>query len=126
MYVAAAHGRGPPTHADTLIMRNLLRGMALAAGLLATATQLHAQAYPARPVTVIWPYAAGSGTGLAHKKWMEMALGSLGQPVLFEYRGGAGARLGQMAVAKAPPDGYLLSFTNDAVLTIAPLALSSF
>jgi tripartite-type tricarboxylate transporter receptor subunit TctC len=90
------------------------------------ASDANAQAYPSKPITVIWPYAAGSGSALAHKKLMEVAAASLGQTLVFEYRGGAGGRLGVMAVSKAPSDGHLLTFATDAVLTVAPLASSSF
>ena len=108
-------------------MRHSFIGTLFAACLSAGfACNANAQAYPSKPITVIWPYAAGSGAGLAHKRMMEVAAASLGQPLVFEYRGGAGARLGLMAVSKAPPDGYLLSFASDAVLTVAPLASPTF
>jgi tripartite-type tricarboxylate transporter receptor subunit TctC len=108
-------------------MRHLSTKLWIAAALTAAiASGAAAQTYPSKPITVIWPYAAGSGSALAHKKLMEVATAGLGQPLVFEYRGGAGGRLGVMAVSKAPNDGQLLTFATDAVLTIAPLASSTF
>ncbi len=67
-----------------------------------------AQAYPARPVRIVVPLAAG-GTGdtLARFVSEEMAK-LLGQPFLVENRPGSGGVIGTEMVAKSAPDGYTL------------------
>jgi tripartite-type tricarboxylate transporter receptor subunit TctC len=74
--------------------------------------------YPAAPVTIIVPMAAGGADTLARiisdrvsKIW--------GQPVIVVTKAGAGTILGTEAVARAKPDGYTLGMAISA-LTINP------
>lgn len=85
----------------------MLRLSALLLGALLSA-QCGAQAYPAKPVRVVVPLAAG-GTGdtLARFVGEEMAK-LLGQPFLVENRPGSGGVIGTEMVAKSAPDGYTL------------------
>lgn len=85
-------------------MRLPLAGLVLA---VATAAAL-AQPWPAKPVRVIVPLAAG-GTGdtLARMVSEEMAK-ILGQPFVVENRPGSGGVIGTEQVAKSAPDGYTL------------------
>ena len=87
----------------------LLAFLALMAALvwpLAAAAQ-----YPGAPLKVIIPYPAGSAVdGVARTVLTRMASG-LGQPVVFEYKVGAGGNIGMDFVARAPKDGYTLLFT---------------
>ncbi len=81
----------------------LVAALLLCAPLLAAA-----QAYPAKPVRVVVPLAAG-GTGdtLARAVAEEMAK-ILGQPFIVENRPGSGGIIGTEQVAKSPADGYTL------------------
>jgi tripartite-type tricarboxylate transporter receptor subunit TctC len=85
----------------------MMRLLALLLGVLLSSACL-AQAYPAKPVRMIVPLAAG-GTGdtLARFVCEEMAK-LLGQPFLVENRPGSGGVIGTEGVAKSPPDGYTL------------------
>ncbi len=100
-------------------MRNsLLAGCALA--LLGAAPLAPAQTYPAKPIRIIVPFAAGGPTD-THSRWAGQQINAaLGQPVIVENRGGAGGVIGTEAVAKAGPDGYTLLGGNPGPLTIAP------
>ena len=63
--------------------------------------------WPNRPVTMLYPFTAGSaGDGVGRILAARMAE-ILGQPVIFENAGGAGGMTGANRVAKAEPDGYL-------------------
>src|SRR5262249_3620106 len=63
--------------------------------------------WPSRPLTMLYPFAAGSaGDGIGRIIAARLAE-ILGQPVLFENVGGAGGMAGASRVAKARPDGYL-------------------
>ena len=97
-----------------------------------------AEIWPSRPLTMLYPFSAGSaGDGVG--RILASALSDLlGQPVIFENVGGAGGMTGANRVAKAAPDGYefLLGGTfmvlnetiyrhplYDAVKDFAPVAL---
>jgi len=78
-----------------------------------------AQAFPARPLKIVVPFAAGgSADGIARILAQGMSA-QLGQPVTVENRGGAGGIIGIDAVAKAPPDGYTLGLGNATGMSAA-------
>ncbi len=79
-----------------------------------------AQSYPAKPIRLINPYAAG-GPGELLAREVGVPLGALlGQPVIIESRPGAGAMLGAEAVSKSAPDGYTLLIGGAPSLVISP------
>ncbi|MBV7454477.1 tripartite tricarboxylate transporter substrate binding protein [Acidovorax sp. sif1233] len=86
-----------------------LAAVAVAACLL-PGTKAHAQgpAWPAKPVTIVVPFAAGGTTDVLARALGEKLGVALGQPVIVENRGGAGATIGADYVAKAPADGHTL------------------
>lgn len=67
-----------------------------------------AQAYPTRPVTLVSPFPAGSGSDLTARSIAPALAYALGQPVVVENKPGAGGSIGANYVAKARPDGYTL------------------
>lgn len=90
-----------------------LRTLALlAAGLLAGAAA--AQDYPARPITLIVPYAAGQGADAAARLVADRLGARLGKVFVVENRPGAGGNIGAAAVAQAQPDGYTLLVGSNA------------
>jgi tripartite-type tricarboxylate transporter receptor subunit TctC len=94
--------------------------LAFALSMLGGATLAGAQPYPAKPVRIVVPFAAGGPTD-THSRWAAQQLNAaFGQPVVVENRGGAGGVIGTEAVAKAAPDGYTLLGGNPGPLTIAP------
>ncbi len=86
--------------------RHLVQALALAATLAAGPAL--AQAWPAKPVSLIVPFPAGGTTDVLARALAEKLQQSLGQPVIVESKPGAGATLGADFVAKARPDGYTL------------------
>ena len=93
----------PPARRHLLALATL----AVAACALPSAPA-HAQAWPAKPVTLVVPFAAGGTTDVLARALGEKLSTALGQPVIVENRGGAGATIGADYVAKAPADGYTL------------------
>lgn len=83
---------------------------ALGAGLAALPTLGRSQpaAWPARPVKLIVPAAAGGASDRLGRMLAPDFLKALGQPLVVENRAGAGSTLGTSAVASAAPDGYTL------------------
>jgi len=98
----------PPTTPST--RRHHLLALAALAGAACAlpSAPAHAQAWPAKPVTIVVPFAAGGTTDVLARALGEKLGTALGQPVIVENRGGAGATIGADYVAKAPADGYTL------------------
>jgi tripartite-type tricarboxylate transporter receptor subunit TctC len=93
-------------------MKILPRAFILAASLLAASAAL-SQTYPSAPITMVVPFAAGSGTD-AVARIVARKLGErLKQPVLVDNKAGANAQIGAQFVAKAKPDGYTLLMTTN-------------
>src|SRR5690242_1855652 len=65
-----------------------------------------AQTYPARPMTMVIPFAAGGPTDVLGRVMAQRMSELLGQQVIVENLGGAGGMTGSKRVADAPPDGY--------------------
>lgn len=84
------------------------------------ASAASAQYYPAKPIRLISPYAAGGGSDTLARVVGQKLLESWSQPVVVDNRPSAGGNLGAELVAKAAPDGYTLFVTPSAVMTINP------
>ena len=67
-----------------------------------------AQPYPAKPIRLIVPFAAGQGADVAARLIAQKLGDEIGQPLVIDNRPGAGGNIGAQAAAKAPPDGYTL------------------
>ena len=85
------------------------RGL-LAALLIGATGQAAAQAWPAKPVRVVAPYAAGGTNDIAARILAERLSQRLGQQVIVENKPGANTRIATEFVAKSAPDGYTLYF----------------
>jgi len=70
--------------------------------------------YPIKPIRAIVPFAPGSPVEIPARLIAPRLTEAMGQSFVIENRVGAGARVGTAMVAKAPPDGYTLLFTNSA------------
>ena len=98
----------------------LLRPSAIAAALL-MASLAQAQApYPARPIRLIIPYPPGGSTDYVGREVAQKMSEYLGQQVVIDNRAGAGTQIGLALGAKAPPDGYTITFGTSAGLAVNP------
>jgi tripartite-type tricarboxylate transporter receptor subunit TctC len=77
-----------------------------------------AQGYPARPITLVNPFAAGGPVDAVARIMSAPMSKILGQPVLVDYTVGAAGTLGVGRVARAAPDGYTLSIGHWATHVI--------
>jgi tripartite-type tricarboxylate transporter receptor subunit TctC len=83
----------------------LLVSAAIIASALAAA---RAQDYPARPVEMVVPFAAGGGSELLARLLADGLAKRLGQPFVVVNRPGANTNLGTFSVVRAKADGYTL------------------
>lgn len=86
----------------------------LGAGLCAN-TQAAAPAYPApgKPITLIVPFGAGSGTDQQARAFAQALGTEFGAEIVVENKGGASGMIAAQYVAKAPADGYTLMLTTN-------------
>ena len=77
--------------------------------------------YPARPVTIVIPYAGTSGLDNEMRLYNQSILQATGKQFINDAKGGAGTTIGSAYVAKASPDGYTLLAQNSP-FTISPIA----
>jgi tripartite-type tricarboxylate transporter receptor subunit TctC len=82
---------------------------ALCCALALFVSQALGQSYPARPITLVNPFAAGGPVDAVARILSAPMSKSLGQPVLVDYAVGAAGTLGVGRVVRALPDGYTLS-----------------
>lgn len=101
-------------------MFNPARLALCAFAILASAGGAAAQNWPARPVTMVVPFAAGSASDTAGRLLAVGLSEALGQQVIIENVGGGGGMTGAARVAKAPPDGYQFLFASVDSMAITP------
>ena len=77
-------------------------------------------AYPTRPITLVVPFPAGSGTDAVARIVATELATVLGQAVIVENKAGGNATIGAQQVARAAPDGYTLLGATNTPLSAAP------
>ena len=86
--------------------RTILAACAVLIGL--NASIVHAETFPARPVTIIVAVPPGGGTDIVARKLAQRLSVRWGQPVIVDNKAGAAGTIGTTAVARADPNGYTL------------------
>jgi tripartite-type tricarboxylate transporter receptor subunit TctC len=84
-----------------------------------------AQPWPAKPVKIVVPFAAGGATDVVARLLAQKLTEAWGQSVVIENRAGAGGNIGAEAVAKSPADGYTLLMTSGSIVTANPYMYKS-
>ncbi len=90
------------------LARRIAAAAATAAVMLSPMAAAAQEAYPARPVTVVVPYAGGSASDVVTRILVDRMGKAMGQPFVVDNRPGGSGNLGTALVAKAAPDGYTL------------------
>ena len=96
----------------------------IAALALCAAVSVFAQSYPARPLRLVVPYAAGGSTDVLARIIGQKLTAMLGQAVVVDNRTGAGTLIATEIVAHAAPDGYTFLMATPP-LTGAPVSVTS-
>src|SRR5436309_10058287 len=86
-----------------------LSALAVAAVSIGLTENASAQSYPARPITMIMPFAAGGPSDVIARIIADRMRVSLGQPIIIEAVPSASGLVGVARAVRAAPDGYTLS-----------------
>lgn len=102
-----------------------LRPLALSFGAAALSLAMTGQAlaadFPARPITLVVPFAAGGPTDIVARSLGASMSKDLGQTIVIENRLGAGGTIAAGSVAKASSDGYTLLIHHNGMATAPAL-----
>jgi tripartite-type tricarboxylate transporter receptor subunit TctC len=94
--------------------------LVIVAGIAAT-PRANAAEYPARPIKLVVPYAAGGPTDVLGRLVGEFLGRDLKQPVVVENKAGAQGAIGAEIVARSEPDGYTLFVTAASIIVLNPM-----
>ena len=86
--------------------------VSLAVSLALTASLASAQNFPAKPIRIVVPLAAGGPGDVLTRAVAQKLTDKLGQQVVIDNRPGANTNIGNESVAKSAPDGYTLLSTE--------------
>lgn len=98
----------------------MLRSFLGAMALFLTATSVHAQDWPSKPITLLMGFPAGSGVDVVARMLQPSLETSLGQRLVIDYKPGAGGNVASEAVAHARPDGYTFLLGTAATHGVNP------
>ena len=104
--------------------RRALAGLG-ALTILPGAHNAHAQAFPAKPIKLIVPHAAGGNSDAFGRILAQRLSDRIGQQVVVENRPGAGGTIASAFVARSAPDGYTLLVADNGTHAIAPTLYGS-
>jgi tripartite-type tricarboxylate transporter receptor subunit TctC len=102
-------------------LTTLVSLIAAAAMLSGAARPASAEDWPARPVTMVMAYAAGTIFDAVGRALANELSTAIGQPVVNEVRSGAGGVVASAYIAKMPGDGYTLLMTGTGPVVMRPL-----
>ena len=103
-------------------MRRIMLAFAM---LFAVGDMATAQTYPAKRITVIVPFGAGSGTDGVARVVTQRLAEVLNATIVVENRPGASGAIGAVATARSAPDGYTLMFGGSSTHAANPSLLKS-
>ena len=89
-----------------------------------TASSLATAAFPDKPIRIVIGFPAGGPLDQHARLLTDKLQAVLGQPILVDYKSGAGGTVGAQEVMKAAPDGYTLMLANTGVMVINPALYS--
>lgn len=98
----------------------MLNRIAAALALVAAAGAAFAQAYPAKPIRIIVPFAAGGTSDILARAIGPKLTAAWGQPVVIENKTGANGNVGAEFVVRSAPDGYTMLLSDVGALAISP------
>lgn len=83
-----------------------------------------AQAFPIKPIRIVMGFPAGGPLDQHARLLTDRLQAQLGQPIIMDYKAGAGGTVGAQEVMRAPADGHTLMLANTGVMVINPALYS--
>lgn len=93
---------------------------ALGATPFAFSAGARAQAFPSQPIKMVIGYGPGGAADAVARGLASGLQKALGQPIVMEYKPGAGGAIAAAAVARAPADGYTIYLADTGGMSIIP------
>ena len=104
----------------------VIRAMAVAAAMCSAAmAQAQTSNYPTKTITLVLPFAAGSGTDSTTRIISQYLGQALGVPIVIDNKPGANGSIAATYVARAAPDGYTLFVTTNTSHSANPFLLKN-
>lgn len=104
------------------VIRSLLKPVLM--GLLfniAAGAFVHAQAWPSRPIVLVFGFGPGGSGDFVARRFAEFASKEFGQPIVVENRPGGGGAVAAIAVSKSAPDGYTILMHANGPMLVRPI-----
>lgn len=108
-----------------MMLRALLRCLLVALA-LALAVNARAEVWPSQTITIIVPYPPGGSTDTSTRALVGPLRELLGQPVVVVNRSGGTGSVGLEEGLQAKPDGYTITMTPGAILSVFPLNVARY
>lgn len=105
-------------------VRTVMAGLMAGAGLLISVGVQANDAFPTKPIRIVLGFPAGGPLDQHARLLTDKLQGVLGQPLVVDYKPGAGGSVGAQDVMRAPADGYTLMLANTGVMVINPALYS--
>ena len=102
------------------MIKHLSSAVAVGLSVLALSGEVQAQTFPARPISIIVPFAAGGPTDIVARVIAAQFASSLGQQAVVENVVGAAGTIGMVRAARAAPDGYTLLLAGMSTMSFSP------
>ncbi len=99
---------------------NFLNTLLICTTLVASGANAQTSPFPTRPLKIVVPTSAGSGSDITARYFAEQLGTALGQPVLIDNKPGANGVIAAMAVKQAPADGYTLFLGTNTHMAVNP------
>lgn len=100
------------------VVRRLVWGLALAVSLGS------AWAFPTKPIRIVMGFPAGGPLDQHARLLSDRLQAQMGQPIIIDYKSGAGGIVGAQEVMRAPADGHTIMLANTGVMVINPALYS--
>lgn len=105
-------------------VRTLLAGLMAGAGLLMSVGAQANDGFPSKPIRIVLGFPAGGPLDQHARLLTDKLQSVLGQPLVVDYKPGAGGSVGAQDVMRSPADGYTLMLANTGVMVINPALYS--
>ena len=105
-------------------VRTVLASLMAGAGLLMSVGVHANDAFPTKPIRIVLGFPAGGPLDQHARLLTDKLQSVLGQPLVVDYKPGAGGSVGAQDVMRSPADGYTLMLANTGVMVINPALYS--